>query len=498
MHRLILLLILLSTLVVYSTSVNSTNTVAKWAKTIEGTGSTIVRHMSLDDTDGGLYVGGSFSEVATLEDGTHNLTSNGDTDMFLAKYSKSGEKLEWYVTYGGTGSDTISGVDTGSDGVYICGSFSSTVEFDSKHKLTAAGGEDLFVAKLNKQSGAVIWITSVGGVGNDNAYRVTVSKDGTSVYIVGTFNSNSISFDGKQTIYSNFYSSDMYLAKYKAADGQFEWVNTVASKGHDYGISISSSVEDDGVFVVGVVAEAITGQSQLTMHGKQDVVLAKYSSTGDMLWIKIAGSPETESAREVVATADGGALVCGTFQSTFIIDASHSYTTSGTSTYVIKYNSTGDVVWTAATSGTNVITDVYSLAESADGGAYIIGTFTGSVQFDENTILPFVTSDIFIAWYDETGNFTWVKTAGGTDYDYGYTIVATYDGFYAGGAITSTDVQFDSIALPSVNPASLDGFIVKYADPTIIPDFQCYGIAVDGASVCSGNVYSIAMCHNSN
>jgi Mg-chelatase subunit ChlD len=68
--------------------------------------------------------------------------------------------------------------------VYICGSFSGTIEFENNKKLTSVGGYDLFVAKYDRD-GNLIWAQSAGGYGVDTAAGICVDRAG-NAYVVGT------------------------------------------------------------------------------------------------------------------------------------------------------------------------------------------------------------------------------------------------------------------------------------------------------------------------
>lgn len=103
---------------------------------------------------GNVYVTGVFQGTVDFDTGpsTYNLTSAGDKDVFVAKYSATGT-LVWAISLGGTGTDTGNGIAVSSSGnVYVVGGFSNTATFGSGSatvSLTSAGSTDAFVAKLD-------------------------------------------------------------------------------------------------------------------------------------------------------------------------------------------------------------------------------------------------------------------------------------------------------------------------------------------------------------
>ena len=88
--------------------------------------------------------------------------------------------------------------------------------------------------------------------------------------------------------------------------------------------------------------------------------------------------------------------------------------------FLAKYNSSGNVLWAKRAGGTN--NDYpYSVAMKALGGVYIAGNFESStLAFDTTTLINAGNPDVFLAKYDTSGNVLWAKRAGGTGYDYPY------------------------------------------------------------------------------
>ncbi len=72
--------------------------------------------------------------------------------------------------------------------LYLVGSFRGTVDFDigaGTSELTAAGGDDIFVAKYDS-AGALLWVRSGGGASSDVATSVAIDNAG-NVIVGGSF-----------------------------------------------------------------------------------------------------------------------------------------------------------------------------------------------------------------------------------------------------------------------------------------------------------------------
>lgn len=153
-----------------------------WVAFLGGGGIDDVQGLVLDAA-GNSYVTGRFSDQATL--GSTKLTSNGVTDMFVAKLSPEGKVL-WARSGGGSGLDEPTAIarDSASGQLYVVGLFSGQATFDAQ-TISSKGSSDLFVAKYDA-SGVLLWVIGAGGTGSDTADRVRVSATG-GIYIAGEF-----------------------------------------------------------------------------------------------------------------------------------------------------------------------------------------------------------------------------------------------------------------------------------------------------------------------
>src|SRR4029077_12798519 len=104
------------------------------------------------------YVTGQFSSTAQFAHTT--LRSAGGTDIFLAKYGRSGE-LRWIVRAGGPDVDSGQGLDFDRVGnIYLTGSFTNSATFGSTNGVTktvTGPGVTIFLAKY-RPSGSLVWV----------------------------------------------------------------------------------------------------------------------------------------------------------------------------------------------------------------------------------------------------------------------------------------------------------------------------------------------------
>jgi hypothetical protein len=96
-----------------------------------------------------------------------------------------------------------------------------------------------------------------------------------------------------------------------------------------------------------------------------------------------------------------------------------------------------------------------SIATDPAGNAYVVGTFTGTLDFGTTTLTSTGDSDIFFAKYDAGGNLLWAKHEGGPGGDQGFGIaVDTQGNIYVAGTFYQT-IVFDTFSFTSNGFADL-------------------------------------------
>lgn len=218
------------------------------------------------DSNGNCYFAGYFSGTATF--GTTQLTSSGNFDVFVAKLNTSGT-WQWAVKAGGSALDSALGIAVDSSGnCYVSGYFSGTMTVGAT-PLTSAGGNDIFVAKLNT-SGAWQWAIKIGGTGADAGIGVAADSTG-NCYITGYF-SGTTTF-GTITL-TSAGGHDAFVAKLDTS-GDLQWAVKAGGTGTDdgYGLAVDSS---GNCYVVGYFdGNATFGTTSLASSGNYDIFAAK-------------------------------------------------------------------------------------------------------------------------------------------------------------------------------------------------------------------------------
>ncbi len=303
----------------------------QWATRAGGYDYVIGLGIIIDDA-GNSYVTGYFREIATF--GSYILTSNGWSDIFVAKLDANGNWL-WATKAGGSNGDQGYGItidDAGNS--FVTGYFQGIATFGS-YSITTSGFYDIFVAKMDA-NGNWQWATQAGGSEIDIGYGITIDDAGNS-YVTGyfeetaTFGSYSLTSSG---------SWDIVVAKMNA-DGNWEWATKAGGTSTDCGYGIT--VDDAGnSYVTGKFRSTATfGSYYLTSGGSLniDIFAAMIDTDGNWQWaIQACGSGWDEGHGITIDNA-GNSYVTGHFSGTATF-GSYSLNCSGEwDIFVAKLNS---------------------------------------------------------------------------------------------------------------------------------------------------------------
>jgi hypothetical protein len=295
-----------------------------WAKTIGGTGLDSGSGVAVDGA-GNVYVTGYFStSTAGVDFGCGALFSAGSQDVFLVKYNAAGG-CQWSKRFGSTGSDTGNAVAVDTSGnVVIFGNFIGSIDF-GVGALTSAGQQDIFVAKFSS-AGNYMWAKRFGGTGLDNARGLAVDGSG-NVALTGDFVNTINFGVGGPSLTAASAESDIFVAKLSGADGSHIWSkrlgsNTTGDAG--YGVAMDSG---GNVAVTGYFGQNVDfGNGVVIWAQGYDIFVAKYSSaTGAYISAKRLGDPagyfDGQFTNAIAMSGSGNVFITGYFVGTLDLGA---------------------------------------------------------------------------------------------------------------------------------------------------------------------------------
>jgi hypothetical protein len=259
------------------------------------------------------------------------------------------------------------------------------------------------------------WAQRGGHYAYDYGWATATDAAG-NVFVAGKFEESGAMF-GSFTVQCAG-NHDIFVAKYNP-QGVIQWIKTAGGPGGDYAHAVC--VDPSGnVIIAGEVEDtAHFGNVHVAAKSKDnDIFIAKYSTNGDIMYVKLAGGYTNDKAYAVASDKDGNAYITGHIEGTASFGSFNITSVGAKDVFVAKYNSTGVEQWAVRAGGPNT-DEGKGISVNASGELYVTGFYRGTADFNSSTTIASKSAgydDIFVARYDLLGNLVWVKTAG-SDYD---------------------------------------------------------------------------------
>jgi hypothetical protein len=318
------------------------------------------------DQDGNIYITGYSS--GNLDPA--NCTIAGGDDIYLVKYNSSGVRL-WTKMFGTVDNDRPHAIAyNGSDAIYLTGYTRGNLDGN----VNTNDEEVMFVTQFST-GGTIIW-TKLYELAGSKAYALAW-HDG-HIYVTG------MSFNGG--IYK------LFVAKYDGVGVQ-EWINYYADGANGQSIALDAS----GNIYVTVSAATVT--------------LYKFDSSGVELWNRPRA--DIYAGKGIVLDGDSNLYFTGS--------------TSSFHSYIVKYDTSGNVVWEQAIDS-GLPDGGNAVALDSSRNVYVTGGTRGNLDGQTNNGSG-STYDMFLIKYQSDGTRQWTRLLGTTAYDGGIGLAVLSDNY---------------------------------------------------------------------
>lgn len=411
---------------------SSQNVTLDWMKQLGAAGENINGHYMGLDSGKYVYVGGYFTGTIDFDPGaaTANLTSNGSTDIFIAKYDSAGN-FKWVRQIGSTPGEDIRGLKVDKRGnVIFTGYYQSTIDMDpGPGTVTVTNtGVNSFITKLDA-NGLFIWSKQLELEG----CNVLQTDAQNNIYIGGDF-SGSYDFDpgpGAHTLTApSVLDEDLFILKLNE-NGEYVWARNMNNGGNTTVREASLAVDQQGaVYMAGNFTGPMdfdpgAGVFTLSSAGGQDCYVVKLDNTGNFNWAKSWGATNTDFCYDMIADDNGNIFVTGAFDLTVDFDPGpgtfNLTSTDYRNSFLLKLANNGSFLFAKQFTGNSF---GQSLALDNSGNIYVAGGFYGPADFDPGPGTNIVNGgNIFITRLDPAGNLVWVAA-------FQNQIVGSYESIY--------------------------------------------------------------------
>ncbi|SOE21039.1 hypothetical protein SAMN06298216_1511 [Spirosomataceae bacterium TFI 002] len=250
-----------------------------------------------------IYSCGSFNSTITL--GTSTFT-NSDTeeDAFVIRHNSDGN-LAWsnQVIYTNEKANVLLTSDLIGN-LYFCVNHIREVSFLSTSYFSS-GGADFKLFKLNN-AGALVWVESINGSGNQTVQRI--QSYGSKVGVVGTFGSSFTFLNQSISSLSSTLTDHSFILQFNGTNRSLLWQTIIHSSSFQGDYALDHDALGNAyiglVYSSNIEAEPFFFQS---INSSTDISFLKFSgSSGEILEAKSIGGIGIDALRGIqIRTANG-------------------------------------------------------------------------------------------------------------------------------------------------------------------------------------------------
>lgn len=210
----------------------------------------------------------------------------------------------------------------------------------------------------------------------------------------------------------------------------------------------------------------VAGETNSFGAGATDMYVVRFTTRGQLIWSRTVGGLNADNARSMVEAGGGSVLIAGT---------TRSFGAGGEDIYLVKMDSTGNIIWTKTYGGTGD-DRAWKIIRTSDGGYAIAGVSSSS---------PAKGQDMYLLKTDADGEKQWEKlvdgvSAGMMNYsDIGYTVTEINNGNLVLCGTTVTGSPYNTQLF--LSQFGSDGSLIwskKLADPGLNIGFSSFARAV--------------------
>ena len=293
----------------------------EWKKNFGGSKDDFFYNVVQTKDDGFVAVGVTASNDCDLAG--YNVKDN---DSIIVKYDKEGKEL-WKNVFINKGIlERIFQIEEGLDGnLYMV---------NEKHLLNNTSNDTVIEKRDSK--GNLIWERRLASSSFDNGYGLSLASNG-DVLVAGRFVYSDYDFAGKTYRGSN----DAYVARLDGSNGSIKWISTWGGTENDDARRVVEADNGELIVIGGTASNDYTFSSMA--KGGVDSYIAKLSSSGVLLSMRVYGGSGDDVFNHLAKTYDGGYIISGSTTSSNGDYAGH--TPKGSDAFWIKLDKNLDEVW---------------------------------------------------------------------------------------------------------------------------------------------------------
>lgn len=457
---------------------------SEWTKRLGGTGGDSAYSITTD-TNNNVIVTGSVTGIVDLNGDGDTSDANetpsgtyGGGDGLISVFNSSGT-LVWSKRMGGTGTDWGQTITTDTDNnVIVVGIVNGSADLNGDGTIDALdanetpsgtyGNRDGFISVFNS-SGTSVWSKRLGGTGTDYGYGITTDTNN-RVIVTGIvtgaadLNGDGDTLDANENPTGTYGGIDAFISVFNSS-GTFQWSKRLGGTGVDYGYGITTDTNNNVIVIANATGTADLNGDDDTVdanevptgtYGGIDAFISIFDSTGTFVWSKRLGGTGGDWGDSVTTDTNNNVIVTGQVTGTADLNGDDdtsdpnetpSGTYGGADAFISVFNYSGAFVWSERMGGMGA-DGVEGLTIDTNNKVIVSGQFNGIADLNgdddildanETPTATYSGQDAFISVFNSSGTFVWSERLGGTNSDFGNSIIAdTNNNVIVDGSVNGT------------------------------------------------------------
>lgn len=408
---------------------------------------------------------------------TATYTNTGNNQGYICKFSSTGTLVWAKTLQGTGSSDIKRISINSNNEIILGGTFQGTVDLDPSNATYSVSAfinsVDFFMLKLTS-NGSFISAAIIAGPANDLLMDMHIDNSG-NIFVSGTAGNN-CDFDPSPAVSSSTVSSDAFLAKYDANFNLLFVQKNLGTFAVRVLTNAANEIYLAGIYQGTVDVDSSPALNVLSSNGLRDSYVVKYSATGSFIWAYSYGGTASDELFDMNLSGND-VIISGGFRNTVDFDNSAStFTLSTSGVYngvLIKLNQNGNLIF-AKQFQSNNNSSAESLFIDANGEINTLVYYVSSVDLDPGMAVSNLTcalSSYCLVKLSSSGNLiSYQNIAENNPMIYTTSLTKSNQDYIVTGWIDGTvgyTIDFDhnvGVTSYSVNP--YNGFFVKYSPIT--------------------------------
>ncbi|MCX6360482.1 MAG: SBBP repeat-containing protein [Armatimonadetes bacterium] len=284
---------------------------------------------------GAAYVAGTTdSSDFPTSVGAFDTSRSAWGDAAVVKLAADGKTLVYGTYLGGADAESANGIAVdGAGAAYVAG-YTQSADFPTTadaYDVTANGGYDFFITKVNADGKGLAYSTYVGGASHEYCNGMTIDGDGCA-YVTGNAMSDNFPTTAGAFGVTRSGEEDVAVVKLSADGKSLAYSTLLGGSGSDLGYSIAVD-SGKAAYVTGATWSSqfpTTADAYDTTHnGTYDVFVAKVAADGKALaYATFLGGASADYGKGIAVSGTGSVTVAGYTSSSDFPTTAGAYDTS--------------------------------------------------------------------------------------------------------------------------------------------------------------------------